>query len=71
MNTVEKLVNGSNHNLKMLGITAMDLRNTTGFYCRLYNMINNLADEDVEKLKVELSGQNFRDPLDVIFWLEQ
>ena len=55
-------------NGRMLFNLAKKLRNSQGFYARLYNKLVGLSAEDWENLEEELP--DFNDDIDVIMYLE-
>ena len=69
MNNIQKLSNGTN-NEKLLAETILAFMNSQGFYSRLYQEVNNLEEIGYRLLCETLEKQNFKDVLDVIFWLE-
>ena len=69
MNNIQKLSNGTN-NEKLLAETILKFMNSQGFYGRLYQEINSLNEIGYKILCEELEKQNFKDMLDIIFWLE-
>lgn len=70
MSNIQRLATEGEKNHKIFVATIVDLRHTKGFYGRLYNAVNEMDDESYAKFYKQLSQQNFKDPLDVIFWLE-
>ena len=69
MSNIQKLSNGNN-NQKLFADTILTFMNSQGFYSRLYRDINGLDDNGYTFLRRALEMQNFKDTLDVIFWLE-
>ena len=58
---------------EIIGVIA-SLASSQGFYGRLYNNILDLKKNDKKgynKLKRTMESQNFRDPVDVVMWIEQ
>ena len=69
MSNIQKLSNGTN-NEKLFANTILTFMNSQGFYSRLYSDINSLDDDGYTFLCRTLENQNFKDTLDVVFWLE-
>ena len=69
MSNIQKLSNGTN-NEKLFADTILTFKDSQGFYSRLYRDINGLDDNGYMFLCRALEMQNFKDTLDVIFWLE-
>ena len=69
MSNIQKLSNGTN-NEKLFADTILTFKDSQGFYSRLYRDINGLDDNGYTFLCRTLEMQNFKDTLDVIFWLE-
>ncbi len=70
MSNIQKLAATGNKNHKLFAATIVDLMNSQGFYSRLYRAVNEMDERDYANLYNELEKQNFKDCLDVIFWLE-
>lgn len=70
MTNIQRLAQDGNRNHRLFAATIVDLMNSQGFYSRLYRAVNELNDEGYNKLFSQLNEQNFKDSLDVIFWLE-
>ena len=69
MSNIQRLSNGNN-NQKLFADTILTFMNSQGFYSRLYRVINELDEDGFDKLSNTLEKQNFKDTLDVVFWLE-
>ena len=69
MSNIQKLSNGTN-NEKLFADTILTFKDSQGFYSRLYRDINGLDDNGYAFLCRALEMQNFKDTLDVVFWLE-
>lgn len=70
MSNIQKLLESENRNHKLFGLTVVDLKDSQGFYSRLYRNVNEMSEDNFEQLFYMLEKQNFKDPLDVILWLE-
>lgn len=70
MSNIQKLANAKNQNRRLFADTVNTLRNSQGFYSRLYQTINQLSDEAYQELTRLLDKQNFKDSVDVVLWLE-
>ena len=69
MSNIQILSNGNN-NQKLFADTILTFMNSQGFYSRLYRTINELDEDGFDELSNTLEKQNFKDTLDVVFWLE-
>ena len=69
MSNIQRLSNGNN-NQKLFDDTILTFMNSQGFYSRLYRVINELDEDGFDELSNTLEKQNFKDTLDVVFWLE-
>ena len=69
MSNIQRLSNGNN-NQKLFADTILTFMNSQGFYSRLYRVINELDEDGFDELSNTLEKQNFKDTLDVVFWLE-
>jgi hypothetical protein len=69
MSNIQKLSNGNN-NQRLFADTILTFMNSQGFYSRLYREINSLNMVGYKLLCEELEQHEFKDVLDVIFWLE-
>ena len=70
MTNIQKLAAEGNKNHRIFVATVVDLMNSQGFYGRLYRSINEMDDDRYEQFFELISEQNFKDSLDVVFWLE-
>jgi hypothetical protein len=58
-------------NYTMFVNTVNTLKSSQGFYSRLANQLNEMSEEDKERLKEHLNAQpKFNDQLDVVMFLE-
>lgn len=69
MSNIQRLSNGNN-NQRLFAGTILTFMNSQGFYSRLYRAINELDEDGFDELSNTLEKQNFKDTLDVVFWLE-
>lgn len=69
MTNILRLLRGT-ENEKLFAKTIINLKNSQGFYCRLYNCVQEMDGEQFAILRDELAQQNFTDELDVVLWLE-
>ena len=70
MSNIQKLANAENPNQRLFAETINTLRNSQGFYSRLFVTINQLGEEGYRDLTRLLDKQNFHDTVDVVLWLE-
>ena len=70
MSNIQKLANAENPNQRLFAETINTLRNSQGFYSRLFVTINQLGEEGYRELTRLLDKQNFHDAVDVVLWLE-
>ena len=70
MSNIQKLANAENPNQRLFAETIKTLRNSQGFYSRLFVTINQLGEEGYRDLTRLLDKQNFHDTVDVVLWLE-
>lgn len=70
MSNIQKLATAENKNRKLFADTVNTLRNSQGFYSRLFQTINQLSEEAYQELTCLLDKQNFKDSVDVVLWLE-
>ena len=70
MSNLQRLATAQNNNQRLFAETINTLRNSQGFYSRLYQTINQLSEEGYRDLTVLLDQQNFKDSVDVVLWLE-
>lgn len=53
-------------------LTALEsLSMSQGLYGRILRAINEMDDEDIEKLKDYMEAQSFRDTLDLVMFIEE
>ncbi len=70
MSNIQKLATTGNNNQRLFAETINTLRNSQGFYSRLYQTINQLSEEGYNDLTDLLDQQNFKDSVNVVLWLE-
>lgn len=70
MNNIQKLVMKGNLNHRLFGTTVANLKDSQGFYSRLFTSVNELDEDGYNRLYALLDGQDFHDTLDVVLWLE-
>ena len=70
MDNMQQLLNHENKNVKLVISTIENLRNSQGFYSRLYQHISTMSQEELDELINTLCEQDFKHSLDVILWLE-
>lgn len=70
MNNIQKLAAEGNKNHRIFATTVIDLMQSQGFYGRLYHSVNEMDDDRYDQLYELIGKQNFKDPLDVVLWLE-
>ena len=70
MSNLQRLATAENNNQRLFAETINTLRNSQGFYSRLYQTINQLSEEGYRDLTALLDQQNFKDSVDVVLWLE-
>ena len=70
MSNLQKLATAENPNHRLFAETINTLRNSQGFYSRLFVTINQLGEEGYRDLTRLLDKQNFHDTVDVVLWLE-
>ena len=70
MSNLEKMKKDGNKNHYMFARTIEDLSTSQGRYSRLFNAVNNLSEDGYTTLFNQIKDTNFRDPVDVILWLE-
>ena len=69
-NNIEKLVMKGNLNHRLFGATGANLKDSQGFYSRLFASVNELDEDGYNRLYALLDVQDFHDTLDVVLWLE-
>ena len=70
MNNIQKLATNGNKNHRIFATTIIDLMTSQGFYGRLYRSVNEMDGDHYEQLCDIIEKQDFKDPLDVVLWLE-
>lgn len=70
MSNIQRLVMEGNRNHRLFGATIVDLKNSQGFYTRLFNAVNDLDEDGYIQLYEQLERQDFHDTVDVVLWLE-
>ncbi|MBP5780258.1 MAG: hypothetical protein J6X34_03365 [Clostridia bacterium] len=70
MSNLQRLATAENNNQRLFAETINTLRNSQGFYSRLYQTVNQLSEEGYRDLTALLDQQNFKDSVDVVLWLE-
>ena len=70
MSNIEKMKTAGNHNHYVFARTVEDFANSQGIYSRIFNTINNYNENEYNALFELVGKQNFKDPLDVMFWIE-
>ena len=71
MTNIQKLATAENKNQNLFAQTIMTLKNSQGFYSRLYQSVNELDEDGYDNLAEMLGEQDFNDSVDVVLWLEQ
>ena len=61
---------GGSRNCKLFASTVESLSHSQGFYGRLIRDIENMDEDEFAQLVESINGQNFKEPLDVVLWLE-
>ena len=69
MSNMQKLSNGTS-NQQLFANTITTFMNSQGLYSRLFQAINNLDEDRYNTLCEAIDKQNFKDTLDVVFWIE-
>lgn len=70
MNNIQKLIAEGNKNHRIFAATVIDLMHSQGFYGRLYHSVNEMDNNCYNRLYTLIEKQDFKDPLDVVLWLE-
>ncbi|MBP3292096.1 MAG: hypothetical protein J6M26_06640 [Clostridia bacterium] len=70
MSNIQRLATEGNKNHKLFVDAINTLKCSQGFYGRLYNYINEMDEDNYMDLYDLLEGQDFKDTLDVVFFLE-
>lgn len=66
---IQKLLEGTK-NERLFADTILTLKNSQGFYSRLYENVMGMDEDWFANLCNEVNEQNFVDTLDVVMWLE-
>jgi hypothetical protein len=66
---IQKLLEGTK-NERLFADTILTLKNSQGFYSRLYENVMCMGEVWFASLCNEVNEQNFADTLDVVMWLE-
>ena len=67
---VKKLMQHENQSVRLYIQTIYDLRNSQGFYSRIYDALCDTDKDTIDELIKVLCKEDFKDTLDVIMWLE-
>lgn len=59
MSNIQKLAANGNKNHRLFAATIVDLKNSQGFYSRLYRAVNEMDDNDYTALFNQLANQHF------------
>ena len=70
MNNIQKLAAEGSKNHRIFATTVIGLMHSQGFYGRLYRSVNEMDNSRYEQLYELIGKQDFKDPLDVVLWLE-
>ena len=70
MSNIQRLAKEGGKNHRIFADTIVTLKNSQGFYSRLYEAVNEMDDEQYENLSNLLDKQSFSDSVDVVLWLE-
>lgn len=70
MSNFEKLLNYNNKNVNIFANAILTLKDSQGFYSRLFRSICEQDDIELNNLIEILKKQNFSDTLDIVMWLE-
>ncbi len=70
MSNIQRLVTEGNRNHRLFGAAIADLKNSQGFYTRLFDAVNDLDEDGYIRLYEQLERQDFHDTVDVVLWLE-
>lgn len=70
LTNIEKMCNSNDKSIKVFGDTIKTLKNSQGFYSRMYYNINDMEDDSFAELCETIAEQKFNDTLDVVFYLE-
>jgi len=68
---MEQVVEKSN--FEMFKNLVETLAGSQGFYSRLQRQLNEMSEEELMEVEEQINncGQKFKEPVDVILWLEQ
>lgn len=66
---IQKLLEGTK-NERLFADTILTLKNSQGFYSRLYENVMCMCEDWFANLCNKVNEQNFTDTLDVVMWLE-
>ena len=67
---VKKLMQHENKSVRLYIQTIYDLRNSQGFYSRIYGALCDTDKDTIDELIKVLCKEDFKDTLDVVMWLE-
>ena len=67
---VKKLMQHENKSVRLYVQTIYDLRNSQGFYSRIYDALCETDEHMIDELIKVLCKEDFKDTLDVVMWLE-
>lgn len=67
---VKKLMQHENQSVRLYIQTIYDLRNSQGFYSRIYDALCDTDKDTLDELIKVLCKEDFKDTLDVVMWLE-
>ena len=67
---VKKLMQHENQSVRLYIQTIYDLRNSQGFYSRIYDALCDTDESTIDELIKVLCKEDFKDTLDVVMWLE-
>ena len=67
---VKKLMQHENKSVRLYIQTIYDLRNSQGFYSRIYDALCDTDKDTIDELIKVLCKEDFKDTLDVVMWLE-
>ena len=67
---VKKLMQHENQSVRLYIQTIYDLRNSQGFYSRIYDALCDTDKDTIDELIKVLCKEDFKDTLDVVMWLE-
>ena len=67
---IKKLMQHENQSVRLYIQTIYDLRNSQGFYSRIYDALCDTDKDTLDELIKVLCKEDFKDTLDVVMWLE-